>query len=597
MIRLINIGGLVLSGTYPNGVYMGNASSSLAGSVAVETVLEKHDIMRRTATSLAAVMVLVGSAWAVASPADERLQDGDRIVFVGDSITGLGSNNPAGFVHLIEQTMRQTRPHNTMTFASLGGSGQSVGSWLNVEKTSRQTDFNLDVPNVGVKTTLDRGADVLLVMLGMNDILAPYVTGQPKELDAWADRYRKLMHTLRERVHPRIIAIATITLATEDLAAPKNRVIAQLNERVVALARQERCLVLPTHETMRAFLEEGRRYRSDFHVTYDYVPPNTAGQVAIAVGMLKGLGEQSASHVLMQKYGADLQRQALGKWSPLSCSVELEDGPLNAVVQTFQLRYRWIAGSEHEQGSPRVSIVAPQGWEVTPPFRRAASGEFTVKGQPNHLENVLTVEATEGRTMRRIRTAIPAPWLVGTGAINGSAWQGGRFDPASGRLPIDASFSRGSGLGEPASAVEAKNLVWRRYFASVNYTGGPDPTSVDFWGGSFGRTFEVGYAARWIHSQRDRPVTLRLGSAAFAGNIGLTVWLNGRQLYAGTITGEPGKKASVQSVLHHGENCLVFKCNHCSWLWQASVGVQGVASDDLSDVRIYAAPTSPPQNP
>jgi hypothetical protein len=90
---------------------------------------------------------------------------------------------------------------------------------------------------------------------------------------------------------------------------------------------------------------------------------------------------------------------------------------------------------------------------------------------------------------------------------------------------------------------------------------------------------------------------LRLGSAAFAGNIGLTVWLNGRQLYAGTITGEPDKKASVPGTLRHGENCLILKCNHCSWLWQASVGVQGVASDDLSDVTIHATPTSPSANP
>ncbi len=437
--------------------------------------------MRHTAPFLAVVMVLVGSARAVASAADERLREGDRIVFVGDSITGLGSNSAAGFVHLIEQTMRQTRPHNTMTFSSLGGSGQSVGSWLSVEKSSREKDFNLDVPNVGVKTTLDRGADVVLVMLGMNDILAPYVTGESKELDTWTDCYRKLIHALRERVHPRVMALATITLATEDLASPKNRVIAQLNERVAALARQERCLVLPTHETMRAFLEEGRRYHSDFHVTYDYVHPNAAGHVAIALGMLKGLGEPSAAGVLAQNYGADLRRQSLGKWPPLSCSVEPVDGPLDTVGQTFRLRYWWTAAPEHEQGSPRVSVVAPQGWEVTPPFRRAVSGEFTVKGQPNHLENVLAVEATEGRTTRRIRTVIPAPWLVGTGVMNGSAWQGGRFDPASGRLPMDVSFSRGSGLGEPASAAEAKNLVWRRYFASVNYTGGPDPDSVDFW--------------------------------------------------------------------------------------------------------------------
>jgi hypothetical protein len=393
------------------------------------------------------------------------------------------------------------------------------------------------------------------------------------------------------------MVLATITLATEDLASPKNRVVAQLNERVVALARQERCLVLPTHETMRAFLEEGRRYRSDFHVTYDYVHPNSAGHVAIALGMLNGLGEQSAARLVAQNYSADLRRQALGKWPPLSCSVEPVDGPLDTVGQTFRLRYRWTGGSEHEQGSPRVSVVPPQGWEVTPHFRRAASGEFTVKGQPNHAENVLIVEATEGGAVRRIRTVIPAPWLVGTGVINGSAWQGGRFDPSSGRLPMDASFSRGSGLGKPAAAAEAKNLLWRRYFSSVDYTGGPDPGSVDFWAVSVGRTFEAGYAARWIHSQRDRPVTLRLGSAAFAGNIGLTVWLNSRQLYAGTITGEPGKKASVPGTLRCGENCLVFKCNHCTWLWQASVGVQGVASDDLRDVRIYATPTSPSANP
>jgi len=552
--------------------------------------------MRRIAPYVAVVMVLVSSARALASPADERLQDGDRIVFVGDSITGLGSNNPAGFVHLIEQAMRQTRPHNTMTFSALGGSGQSVGSWLNVENTSRQQDFNLDVPNVGVKTTLDRRADVVLVMLGMNDILAPYVTGEPKALDTWTDSYRKLIHALRERVHPRVMGLGTITPATEDLASPKNRVIAQLNERATALARQEGCLVLPTNETMRAFLEEGRRYRADFHVTYDFVHPNAAGHVAIAMGMLKGLGEQSAASVLAQKYGADLRRQLLGKWPLLSCSVEPVEGPLDAVGQTFRLRYCWTAGSEHEQGSPRVSVVPPQRWEVTPQFQKAASGEFTVKGQPDRLENALTVEATEGPTVRRIHTVIPAPWLVGTGVINGSAWQAGRFDPASGRLPMDASFSQGRGLGKPAPAAEAKNLEWRRYFPSLNYTGGMDPESVDFWQVSFGRTFEVGYAARWIHSQRDRPVTLRLGSTAFAGNIGLTVWLNGRQLYAGTITAEPHKKVSVPGSLRQGENCLVFKCNHCAWLWQASVGVQGAAADDLSDARIYATPT-PPSNP
>ena len=267
------------------------------------------------------------------------------------------------------------------------------------------------------------------------------------------------------------------------------------------------------------------------------------------------------------------------------------DGPPLADGQTFRLHYWWTAAPGREQIAPRVSIVPPAGWEVIPPFRETTSGEFTLKGPAHRLSNVLTVEARAGETVRRIKATIPAPWLVGAGVINGSAWPGNHFDPVSGRLPIDASLSQGIGWGEPAAAG-AKTLVWRRYFPSVNYTGGADPDSVDFWAVSFGRTFEVGYAARWIHSERERPVTLQLQSAAFAGNIGLTVWLNGRQLYAGLINGEPAKKASLPAALRRGENCLVFKCNHCAWLWQASVGVQGVAPDDLSDVRIYAAPTS-----
>ena len=169
-----------------------------------------------------------------ASPASQ-LQDNDRIVFVGDSITGQGVNNPEGFVHLIEWAC-QARPGNTMKFAALGGSGQSVGSWMGVLKDSREKEFNLDVRGVGVKATLDRGADVLVVMLGMNDIIAPYVGEDPQDADAWKERYRTLIRALRQRVHPRVVALGKVTLATEDLSSPKNRVIVELNERAAALA-------------------------------------------------------------------------------------------------------------------------------------------------------------------------------------------------------------------------------------------------------------------------------------------------------------------------------------------------------------------------
>ena len=72
------------------------------------------------------------------------------------------------------------------------------------------------MPGVGVKATLDRGADVMVIMLGMNDILAPYVSGEPKEIEAWTSTLPDTDPHLRQRVHPRVVALCTITLATED---------------------------------------------------------------------------------------------------------------------------------------------------------------------------------------------------------------------------------------------------------------------------------------------------------------------------------------------------------------------------------------------
>ena len=54
---------------------------------------------------------------------------------------------------------------------------------MNVEQRSRTAETYLDIKGVDVKATLDAGADVLIVMLGMNDLLAPYVTERSEDLD------------------------------------------------------------------------------------------------------------------------------------------------------------------------------------------------------------------------------------------------------------------------------------------------------------------------------------------------------------------------------------------------------------------------------
>ena len=533
------------------------------------------------------VFLLLSSFLRAETTPAERLQpvrDADRIVFVGDSITGQGGGNAAGFVHLIEWALRQSRPANTMKFIPLGGSGQSVGSWLSVEEKSRTTESNLDVKGFGVKENLDQPADVLVIMLGMNDILAPYLTEETKEVDAWAERYRVLIRALRERVKPRVLALAQITMATEDPASPKNRVIALLNARVAALAKEQNALLLPTNETAWKFLEKGRQYRSDFHLTGDHVHPTSAGHVAIAVGMLKGLGEEAAARQLLEHHAEDLWKQAKGELPSLASVVEPVDASPNG--QKFRLRYWWTGLPG--QVTPRVSLSTLQGWQVSPPACEAATGEFLLEGKPDHLKNDFILEARSGDSVKKITATIPAPWLIAAGVSNGAAWPSHKYDPAGGRLPMDEAIFRGD--------TGASKLAWQRYFPSINFTGGASPDSVDFWAASFGNTFEAGYGARWINSGRERPVTLLLSSAIFAGKLGLEVWLNGAQVYAGTITGEPGKKVSVPATLRQGTNTLIFKCNHLTYLWQVAVGLSGAAADDLSDLRYSTvAPGGAPQ--
>ena len=79
--------------------------------MAVETDLEIHNTMRRTIQFLIVAAMLAGAAGRCPQAAERPLRDGDRIVFVGDSITGLGVNHVQGFVHLIE--WRCARPGPT----------------------------------------------------------------------------------------------------------------------------------------------------------------------------------------------------------------------------------------------------------------------------------------------------------------------------------------------------------------------------------------------------------------------------------------------------------------------------------------------------
>jgi len=487
-----------------------------------------------------------------------------------------------GYAYQLEDALKATYPKSTPIIIALGGSGQSVGSWANVEKQSREKPTSLDVKGIDAKETLDQHADVLVVMLGMNDVIAPYVGDDPKAIDAWQSRYEQLVGALKTRLTPRVIGLAKITPASEEITSPKNQLIAALNARLPEVAKNVGGRVLPVGDTVREILAHGRTLRPDFHVTMDFVHPNEAGHIGIAIGMLEGLGEGQAAAWLREQHLPKIWKSALGDKPSISWEATPLPGGGHSEVQTFRIRYWWTSPAAGSK--PRVELVAPKGWQVSPQSITGAIGEFTAAGTPDQIQNVLTLQGAANGEQRSAQVRIPAPWLV-TAKLIQPLWAGGPFQADKAVTPVDLAIEAGAGFTGALDVGKGQVLAWQRYFPSVNFTGLDDPASVDFTAISITSNFEGGYGARWIHSDRARDVQLKLDSKIFAGSMYLTVWLNGEAVYKGLLTAETPRPKIVPAKLRQGSNALVFKANHVQWQSQVMVGVASVEGDSLADLR------------
>lgn len=540
--------------------------------------------------SLFAVLFLLFSSL-VRADFKPMLQNGNgRVVFVGDSITGQGGGwLGAGYCFQMEWALKQAHPEATPQLIALGGSGMGVGNWVGTEKSSRTNEVMLDVKNVGVKENVDQPADVLVVMLGMNDVLAPYIGATDEDLDKWIAEYRDLVTSLRARVKPKVTALGTITMFTEDPASFKNRQIGRMNQRVSALAKELGAIVLPTGEACWEVLAMGRQLSPEYHITRDYIHPDPIGNQAVAVGMLRGLGEEAAANALLDQRIKPALLKATKKANGLSYDVQVLEEP-----DSFLVRYWWAEKPGQPASSPTVKISLPEGWSAAPDQSQGTSGSFIVKGRPAKLKNIVKIEGRSGEDVRLSEVSIPAPWLVAAGLVQQWKQPPLEFDPKASVSPVDEVIAKGGDFTASIDCGKNTILTWRKLYPSVNLTGGADPGSIDYAAITNGGTFEGGYAARWIQSDRERPVKLELSTKALVARIYLSVWLNGNLIYEKDLTQDSqlkeARKVTVDAVLKKGKNTLVIKSNHCNWQWQFAANLVGLDGDGLDDLRYSTKP-------
>lgn len=514
-----------------------------------------------------------------------QLKQGNvRVVLVGDSITGQSRNHPAGYAYQLEWALQQAYPGCHPNIVSLGGSGQGVQAWLNTEKRSRTDSFPLDVKGLDVKTELDQPADVLIVMLGMNDVLAPYVVNEPASLDQWAANYLELVQSLRSRLKPKLTAIATPTLCTENESSPKNQMMDALILRMRGMTSREEVVILPTHETMAEVLKKGRLFKPDFHVTHDYVHPNEAGHIAIAIGMLRGLKEATAAGLLEEKKLAKFLEPA----SPESPMLSYGGMKYHLMDRIGSLWLLFDAYALPPKAGPNVNPTVEasgEGWEIRETSTAIPKTGFSLVGPADRHVNPVKLSTK----MMSCDVPIPAPWLVAAGLLR-KPWNEKALNASLFHGPIEEAIEARGDFTTANNPVTDTPLEWKPYIATVDFTGGANPDSVDFAAVTHARNFEAGYGARWIHSDLDRPVNVELSTQTFAGTMQLGVWLNGASVYSSLLTGEPGKKKTVPAQLHAGWNTLVFSLNHTAWQMQCTVHLTGIDGDSLDDLRYSITP-------
>ena len=303
-----------------------------------------------------------------------------------------------------------------------------------------------------VHTALAKHGDIVLILLGMNDILKPTMRDDEAVLQTWKAKYRELLAAIRHRVTPREIVLCEITPLTEDPLSPKNRVRDRLNQ-LAGIAQEEKCRVA---DTGRVSLRRGGPVpqgaaglpRDPRHGT----PATAAGARGDHPGNGRCAQGRPAGRGLRRSHRSGGARSCASAQPCVTCWFKPQPGcAADRAEQTYRLTCFWQDGTEAK--TPRVptfALEAPQEWSVAEPPVTKTEATFTLRGVPERLQTPVTIVARAGDQTYRRTVQIPAPWRVVCGPDNDGAWTPQRaYRPAASVPFMEADLVAGRHFCEP----------------------------------------------------------------------------------------------------------------------------------------------------
>jgi lysophospholipase L1-like esterase len=224
--------------------------------------------------------------------AEIALKNGDKIVFLGDSITANGAASPSGFVRLVISGLESNGNKTTAIPAGIIGN------------KSNDLLARLDRDVIAKKPSW------LALSCGLNDV---WLGGRGIALEPFRDNVTAIVE--RTQAAGIKVLILTSTMIGEDPANPHNQKAVAYNEILRSIAADKKCLLADLNAEMRSSLETASYSgRGDNQLTTDGVHMNPMGDQMMAVGILKAFGLDEAQ-----------LEKARQKWldQPNSCDLAL----------------------------------------------------------------------------------------------------------------------------------------------------------------------------------------------------------------------------------------------------------------------------------
>jgi len=206
------------------------------------------------------------------SAGDIPVKDGEKIAFLGDSITQ-GGMGPTGYVTLVIQGLKAN-----------GVNATAIGAGISGHKSN-------DMLARLQRDVIDKKPDWMTLSCGVNDVWHG-AKGVP------LDQYKQNITQIVEKAQAAGIkvVILTATMITENPSEPNNEKLIPYNEFLRGLAKEKKCLLADLNAAMQKELDEREKagQKRGKLVTSDGVHMNPFGNVMMASGVLRGFGLDEA---------------------------------------------------------------------------------------------------------------------------------------------------------------------------------------------------------------------------------------------------------------------------------------------------------------